>query len=165
MTDTTARAVPTFDERRQAWAQHGITKPVIIERTWRGMHPITPEVFQADMLYVAQLCAHEYEWRGTDREGRPLVVVWWVGPRAGQLFSAYEITGRSTWRYAHTGWSAHSSGAGARTYWLACYVAGKQVRTYDNGQGRLIRFKSYESATRKAAQLNKADGIASGEGE
>ena len=92
MTETTAPVVPTLSERLAQWAEHGITEPHIIEREWRGIKPVTPDAFQADMLYVAQLRARDYEWSGTDRDGRPLIVVWWAGRRAGQLFSAYEIT-------------------------------------------------------------------------
>ncbi|TXS35262.1 hypothetical protein [Streptomyces sp. t39] len=92
MTETTAPAVPTLSERMQSWAEHGITVPHIIEREWRGIKPVSPDNFQADMLYVAQLRARAYEWRGACRDGSPLIVVWWAGARAGQLFSAYEIT-------------------------------------------------------------------------
>lgn len=94
MTETTAPAVPTLEERMQRWAQHGITQPRIIERQWRGTHPISPEIFNADMQYAAQLHARQYEWSGTDRAGNPMVIAWWAGQRAGKLFSAYEITQR-----------------------------------------------------------------------
>ncbi|OEJ24271.1 hypothetical protein AS594_07010 [Streptomyces agglomeratus] len=69
------------------------TNPVIRECTWRD-HVVSPEIYQADLRYAAQLENRMYQWDGMDREGRPMVVVWTAGKRAGALFSAYEFTER-----------------------------------------------------------------------
>jgi len=144
---------------------HGIQDPVIRERSWCAEREITAEQLAKDLAYAEDIRFGVHEVHFDAPDGKPVVVVWVAGARAGQLFSAYEITERESaseaeaWAYSHTGWSAHSGGSGTRTYWLACYSAGRQVGTHDTAQGRLVRFKSYDAARRRAKQLNRELGI------
>jgi hypothetical protein len=143
---------------------YGIKDPVIRERSWRAERETTAEQLSRDIAFFEDINFHVHEVHFVDRTGKPVIVVWIAGRRAGNLFSAYEITEREDtaepWMYSHTGWSAHSGAGGARHYWLACYASGEQVGTYDSSMGLLVRFGSYEAALRRAKQLNRELGIA-----
>lgn len=65
----------------------------IIERCWRFAQPVTEAQFTRDMDSADRIGLPVHRWSGADREGRPFTVVWVAGRRAGQVLSAYEITG------------------------------------------------------------------------
>jgi hypothetical protein len=54
---------------------------------------ITRETYLRDLVYAQDLKLDVHEWRGEDREGKPMVISW-VATTSGQLLSAYEIQGR-----------------------------------------------------------------------
>lgn len=75
----------------------GVKDPVIREVKWLdggGDREVTAATFWSVMQYAEHLRARVYEWTGKDRNGAPLVVVWWAGKRAGQLWALYEISER-----------------------------------------------------------------------
>jgi len=61
---------------------------IITEMGWRLQRTISRETLLRDLAYAADLSFSVHEWRGTDPEGRPLVVTWLLSP-SGALMSAY----------------------------------------------------------------------------
>lgn len=70
-----------------------IIDPVIRELSWLGQ-AVPEDVLREDVLRAQKHDLPVHAWTGEDREGSALVVVWVAGKRAGQLLSAFEITGR-----------------------------------------------------------------------
>ena len=64
--------------------------PEIHEVGWRLRRPITPEALRRDMAYAAEQALDVHGWRGEDRTGRPMDVVWVQIPN-GHVLAAYEI--------------------------------------------------------------------------
>jgi len=71
-----------------------IIDPVVTERQWRSESPISQVSLCASIDFAQGRSLPVHAWSGEDRDGKPLAVVWVAGKRAGQLFSAFEITGR-----------------------------------------------------------------------
>lgn len=71
---------------------YGITNPVIRECAWRQCQEVSTVEFHEDMIFAGRSGHPVHTWTGETRGGDPLVVVWVAGKRAGQVFSAYEIT-------------------------------------------------------------------------
>ncbi|MEV7814239.1 hypothetical protein AB0P05_26465 [Streptomyces flaveolus] len=67
---------------------------VINEVGWRLRKEVTREAYLRDLAYAQEQALSVCEWRGEDREGRPLVVTWVQSPNGAQL-AAYEIQGRA----------------------------------------------------------------------
>lgn len=66
------------------------TYPEIYEVGWRLRRPITPEALRRDMAYAAEQALNVCGWRGEDRSGRPMDIVWVQTPN-GRLLASYEI--------------------------------------------------------------------------
>lgn len=66
----------------------------IHEVGWMLRKPITRGAYTRDLAWAYEMALEIHEWRGKDREGQPLHVVW-VTPPNGRLLSAYEIQGRA----------------------------------------------------------------------
>jgi hypothetical protein len=67
---------------------------VINEVGWHLRKEVTREAYCQDLDYADEQALNVCEWRGEDREGRSLVVVWVQSPNGAQL-AAYEIQGRA----------------------------------------------------------------------
>lgn len=67
---------------------------LIHEVGWHLRKEVTREAYLRDLVYAQDLAFPVNEWRGEDREGKPMVITWVVTP-VGSLLSAYEIQGRA----------------------------------------------------------------------
>lgn len=67
----------------------------IHEVGWKLRKEITRQAYLRDLVYAHELMFPVREWRGEDREGKPLHVVWVTTGERGSLLSAYEIQGRA----------------------------------------------------------------------
>lgn len=56
---------------------------------------VTREAYLRDLAYAQDLAFPVREWRGQDRAGKPLHVVWVTTGERGALLSAYEIQGKA----------------------------------------------------------------------
>jgi hypothetical protein len=80
-------------------AKQGEAAQLICEVGWRPggtfRKPISREAYTRDLGYAEALAFPVHEWRGEDRDGKPLVVSWITTGVGGALLSAYEIQGRA----------------------------------------------------------------------
>lgn len=67
---------------------------VINEVGWKLRKEVTREAYLRDLAYAQDLAFPVHEWRGEDRDGSQLHVVW-VSTPSGALLSAYEIQGKA----------------------------------------------------------------------
>jgi hypothetical protein len=67
---------------------------LIHEVGWRLRKEVTREAYLHDLAYADDLRFSAHEWRGEDRDGKPMTISWIVTP-TGTLLSAYEIQGRA----------------------------------------------------------------------
>jgi hypothetical protein len=68
---------------------------LIHEVGWRLRKEVTREAYLRDLAYAQDLHFPVHEWRGEDREGKPMVISWVTTGERGSLLSAYEIQGRA----------------------------------------------------------------------
>jgi hypothetical protein len=57
--------------------------------------PVTREAYLRDLAYAKDMAFPVHEWRGEDRAGEPMIIVWVTTGENGSLLSAYEIQGRA----------------------------------------------------------------------
>lgn len=60
---------------------------------WHLHKQVTWPAYRRDLAYAHEMGLDVHEWRGEDREGRPMHVVWVVATNGHEL-SVYEISGR-----------------------------------------------------------------------
>lgn len=78
-------------EQNTEKAEYGSAQ-LIKEVGWRLSKEVTREAYLRDLAYAEDLKFPVHEWRGEDRDGKAMVISW-VATSAGNLLSAYEITG------------------------------------------------------------------------
>ena len=62
-------------------------------RSWRTDREITQTMFGFDIEWAEGRGYPVHRWSGEGRDGQPMEIVWVTTPHAGELLSAYEITG------------------------------------------------------------------------
>jgi hypothetical protein len=70
------------------------TGQIIHEVGWHLHRQVTTEAYRRDLAYAHEMALDVHEWRGRDRDGRAVTVVWVATP-SGRLLATYEITGRA----------------------------------------------------------------------
>jgi hypothetical protein len=67
---------------------------IIREVGWKLRREVTREAYERDIRYAEDLRLSVCEWRGEDRDDKPVIVTWVATP-SGRLLAAYEIQGRA----------------------------------------------------------------------